>query len=103
MDANEYACQVTPAQKSLGVVIRSAEWIGNGKPPERQLDIETQTGSLEARQNKEPETLTPLVAKAAENEITTTEVAADVSEHEVVMNLENRVYRIRGLTKKPQL
>jgi len=123
MDANEYANQVQPAQKSLGVAIRSAEWIGNGKAPERQLDIETQTGSLVVNQNDEPEPLPLLAAKAAENdklvgnqfaqpeaarqgvaqdephETTTTEVAADVSEHEVVMNLENRVYRIRGLTK----
>jgi DNA primase len=30
MDANEYACQVTPAGKSLGVVIRSAAWLGKG-------------------------------------------------------------------------
>jgi DNA primase catalytic core len=30
MDANEYACQVKPASKSLGVVIRSAIWLGNG-------------------------------------------------------------------------
>ncbi|MCU7929139.1 MAG: toprim domain-containing protein, partial [Candidatus Thiodiazotropha sp. (ex Dulcina madagascariensis)] len=28
MDANEYACQVKPASKSLGVVIRSAVWMG---------------------------------------------------------------------------
>ena len=32
MDANAYACQVTPASKSLGVVIRSATWLGKGKP-----------------------------------------------------------------------
>jgi DNA primase len=96
MDVNEYARQVTPAQKSLGVAIRSAEWIGNGKPPERQFDIETVTGSVEIIVNKKPETLPPLAAK---NETTTIEVAADISEHEVVMNLENRVYRIRGLTK----
>ena len=31
MDVNEYACQVTPATKSLGVVIRSAVWLGKGK------------------------------------------------------------------------
>ncbi len=31
MDANEYACQVQPATKSLGVVIRSAVWLGKGK------------------------------------------------------------------------
>jgi DNA primase len=32
MDANEYALKVTPAAKSLGVVIRKAEWLGNGAP-----------------------------------------------------------------------
>ncbi len=33
MDANEYALKVTPAMKSLGIVIRKAQWLGNGKPP----------------------------------------------------------------------
>ena len=40
MDANKYAREVTPASKSLGVVIRSAEWMGEGQAPEWQLDIE---------------------------------------------------------------
>ena len=31
MDANNYALQVQPANKSLGVVIRSAVWLGKGK------------------------------------------------------------------------
>lgn len=30
MDANAYACAVKPAEKSLGVVIRSAQWMGRG-------------------------------------------------------------------------
>jgi DNA primase len=33
MDANEYARSVKPAEKSLGVVIRSAQWLGNGTRP----------------------------------------------------------------------
>jgi DNA primase catalytic core len=33
MDANSYACAVKPAEKSLGVVIRSAEWLGQGARP----------------------------------------------------------------------
>jgi DNA primase catalytic core len=37
MDANEFALKVAPAAKSLGLAIRSAEWMGNGKPPERPL------------------------------------------------------------------
>ena len=32
MDANEYALKVRPAAKSLGVAIRSAQWMGKGKP-----------------------------------------------------------------------
>ena len=35
MDVNEYALKVTPAQKSLGVVLRKASWMGNGRPPNR--------------------------------------------------------------------
>lgn len=30
MDANEYALKVTPAEKSLGTALRSAEWMGSG-------------------------------------------------------------------------
>ena len=32
MDANEYALRVHPAEKSLGLVLRQAEWLGSGKP-----------------------------------------------------------------------
>jgi len=32
MDANEYALKVGPATKSLGVAIRSAQWMGKGAP-----------------------------------------------------------------------
>lgn len=35
MDANDYALKVAPAAKSLGLVIRSAVWMGNGRAPER--------------------------------------------------------------------
>jgi DNA primase len=33
MDANAYACSAKPAEKSLGVVIRSAQWLGQGAKP----------------------------------------------------------------------
>lgn len=33
MDANGYALKVTPAAKSLGVLIRKAEWLGKGEMP----------------------------------------------------------------------
>jgi DNA primase len=43
MDANEYACKVTPAAKSLGLLIRKAVWIGKGDtPPVAQRDAQVQ-------------------------------------------------------------
>ena len=33
MDANAYACTVKPAEKSLGLVIRAAQWMGRGVKP----------------------------------------------------------------------
>jgi DNA primase len=48
MDANQYALEVQPASKSLGIVIRSAEWMGEGKAPERQLDIALPLAESEA-------------------------------------------------------
>jgi DNA primase catalytic core len=35
MDANEYACKVTPAAKSLGLLLRKAVWLGKGEAPAR--------------------------------------------------------------------
>jgi DNA primase len=34
MDANAYACNVTPAAKSLGILIRKAKWLGQGAAPQ---------------------------------------------------------------------
>ncbi len=34
MDANQFACQMQPTQKALALVIRKAEWLGNGVAPE---------------------------------------------------------------------
>lgn len=38
MDANVYALKVTPPEKSLGLVIRKAVWLGKGKPPAVALE-----------------------------------------------------------------
>ena len=37
MDANEYAQKVQPAAKSLGILIRKALWLGQGRAPERSV------------------------------------------------------------------
>jgi DNA primase catalytic core len=73
MDANAYACAVKPAEKSLGVVIRSAEWLGQGVKPADTHTVSvvgvvnphrkaTPTESAEPR--AAAETLLPLVASS---------------------------------------
>ena len=47
MDANEYACAVKPAEKSLGVLLRNAVWLGKGKPP--AVDLQALTSAVEAQ------------------------------------------------------
>ncbi|MBK8186897.1 MAG: toprim domain-containing protein [Cellvibrio sp.] len=50
MDANEYALKVTPPQQSLALVIRKAEWLGNGEAP--QIITVPITSSLVADQTE---------------------------------------------------
>ena len=39
MDANEYACKVQPAAKSLGVLLNKTEWLGKGqRPAQRSIE-----------------------------------------------------------------
>lgn len=119
MDANAYACQVSPATKSLSVVIRSALWLGKGKAK----PITTEALTSEALTSDGP--ITPLVADTASmlddsadvpTEIDVEEpepelsaavvpaapqppVEAEVSETDIVITLGDRRYRIRGLDK----
>ncbi len=89
MDANEYVLQVQPADKSLSVVIRSAEYMGEGQPPERQLDIEQQAPPV-----KETLPLASPIPPSPQEQ-----VEPEISEHEINLTLENRRYRVRGLQK----
>lgn len=110
MDVNEYAQQVTPAVKSLGLVIRKAEWMGNGQAPERQEDIEIQTAVVPVLAAKEPppeneskETLAPTLPESTQAsplpDMPSIELDAEVTEHEIKITLGKRLYRIRGLQK----
>jgi DNA primase len=81
MDANEYALKVGPPAKSLGVAIRSAQWLGKGTPkPLATASIDIP--SVAVAVVKEPPAVTPaapphehapvppLVAESAAPEIT---------------------------------
>ncbi|MES9990720.1 MAG: CHC2 zinc finger domain-containing protein [Candidatus Thiodiazotropha sp.] len=92
MDANEYACQVKPANKSLGVVIRSAVWMGKGQAPSQP------ESQVVPQVNEASEPFEPLPAKVIP-EPPKPDIQAEVKEDEVVIILGDRRYRIRGLDK----
>ncbi|MFS1522783.1 CHC2 zinc finger domain-containing protein [Microbulbifer sp. 2304DJ12-6] len=110
MDVNEYALQVTPAQQSLGLAIRKAGWLGSGKPPERQLEITSQTGQpVTVEAETATRTAPALAAQSTEPEVTPpaevvpalpgSDVAAEVTDQEITLSFGPRRYRIRGLDK----
>ncbi|MBX9644175.1 MAG: toprim domain-containing protein, partial [Novosphingobium sp.] len=125
MDANAYALSVTPAAKSLGLLIRKAEWLGNGKPPAitsapvDELAAAIGVGQAESEAPDQPVRFSPsprdgcassLAAKEGEaapilpepsmaSPLPSIEGAADIvsqSEHELVLVLGDRRYRVRG-------
>ena len=105
IDVNEYAQQVTPAQKTLGLVIRNAEWMGSGKAPERQLKINTiepafdpDTGEIFEPEQLEVEVIPEIISASPLPEPADT-ATAEVSEHETIIELGDRRYRVRGISK----
>ena len=119
MDANEYALQVQPAEKSLGVCIRSAVWMGQGKKDSKQekkpgselqteipkVDVpvqeETKTVNQDENLGVEKEALSePVTAREKpENPI----IKAQISHNEIHITLGTRNYRVRGLDKNTTL
>jgi DNA primase len=71
MDANEYALKVGPAAKSLGVAIRSAQWLGKGK-------AKPVTTALAEPGTVAHEVLPLAASVAAKDEMPTAPVIADV-------------------------
>lgn len=114
MDANDYALSVTPAQQSLGAVIRKAEWMGNGAESAKRAEpaqekISTEVFSYESEIDSEDDYVYPLAAdelvqppsaravpKAADE---LEELQVEVSEHEIDIIVGSRSYRVRGMSK----
>lgn len=115
MDANAYAQKVTPAAKSLGVVIRKAEWMGKGAAPKREaVEPVVEVASLPAPADPAPSLAAvphpdPLPEgeganlPAAAVPSAPMEDAAQVTEREVVLTFgdgkDTRRWRVRGLPK----
>lgn len=99
MDANEYALQMTPASKALGLVIRKAEPMLTAKPRA------TKETGLEKKATKE-KTPQPSSLAADLEEPTSqaepqkpTDIDADINEREIKLRFGDRNYRVRGLQK----
>ncbi|MEI9985765.1 MAG: hypothetical protein WDN69_22840 [Aliidongia sp.] len=95
---------MTPAAKSLGVLIRTAVWLGEGKAPERApvpvavpepASTEPAIIPLAAKEELPPTPALP----AARVPDAPREIAAEVSEAETVMVFGDRRWRIRGLAR----
>ena len=116
MDANDYALKVTPAAKSLGIVIRKAVWLGKGAAPVRSFDVaKCDLKEAVANCDRLPREPAPPLAAALATEPSeplpaaavppapTLDAPAQVSEREIVLNFgegkDARRYRVRGLGK----
>jgi len=97
MDANEYACKVTPADKSLGLLIRKAVWLGQGAAPAETpgQHVEDVAAITPAEPAPEP----PSLAAEPVAPPSPADIAAEVSEDEVIVSFGDRRYRVRGLAK----
>jgi DNA primase catalytic core len=118
MDANEYALKVTPAMKSLGLVIRKAVWMGKGVAPARANDslpvapaaLEITNCDLKSEPQIDAEPAPPLAARepiATEPALPASpmppapalDIPAEVRDQEIVLVFGERRYRVRGLAK----
>lgn len=113
LDANEYALKVTPANRSLGVAIRKALWLGKGEAPRREdheaapveassvdrarvgADASSLVASLAAKEEMQNPPLPASPVPPAPH----IEAEAQVRENEVVMAFGDRRWRVRGLAK----
>lgn len=126
MDANEYALKVAPAAKSLGLAIRTAEWMGDRPAPKEEREA-ARKGILQAMPEPSPQAVPePLPSLAAVSHPLERDVDApapgapledvalpaspkppapgDELPHEVqgadlLLKLEGRSYRVRGWEK----
>jgi DNA primase len=124
MDANEYALKVTPAAKSLGLLIRKAAWLGKGQAPPVALatpvatvvpdsplksassPIKTGVSSYENNSNASSVNPSSLAAAMPASPVPETasagldfEAKTSSAGSELSFTVGDRHYRVRGLTK----
>jgi len=121
MDVNSYACNVMPAQKSLSLILRQAQWMGkSAKPSSLAASLKSpleqvNTDNIEIppankQQENEPSNTvlitppsTPLNSVSPVPEAPNLTIDASVNEQEITIVLGERSYRIRGLERNTGL
>jgi len=88
-DANDYARNVRPANKSLGVLLRNAEWMSSGKKQHAPPVVEEMQAPVTPAALASP---APLPATRDEDDTV-------ISDHEVTFKFGDRTWRVRGLAK----
>ncbi len=108
MDVNEYALKVTPAEKSLGVLVRNAVWLGKSRKAavlDSDFTVESEAPPATLPESAPPVTETTDRAPAPAPSLSLAAIAAkeeraaDVKGDEVTLSFGDRRYRIRGLEK----
>lgn len=127
MDANDFALKVTPADKSLGLAVRKAMWLGRGRPPaDAPARVSTpapETKTAAAKEEKPvPQEVTPGPLAPPPGEVfplaapsvpaagspmpqppSEGPLEGEMKDGEVVLTVEARRYRVRGLAKNASL
>ena len=119
MDGNEYAAKVQPAAKSLGLLIRKAEWMGKGQAPRRESAEHLEVAICDLKSSAPPAVPSsaaavappkpaakeeaPALPAAAVPSAPAADAPAQVSEREAVLvfgdGRDARRWRVRGLPK----
>jgi DNA primase catalytic core len=106
IDANEYALKLRPAAKSLGLLIRKAEWLGKGAAPARDLPVITSmpapvaaSAAKEESEAPSPLAAEPVLPASPVPPAPSCDIDAQANDTEAVMVFGARRWRVRGLPK----
>lgn len=117
MDANAYALAVTPARKSLGALLRAAEWMAGAENRPRMTMASDDTEPLPPAETvpllaAKSETVPPAATSAPESDPTPEPsyagpippaspppVTPEIGAGEIVIRIGDRVWRARGLAR----
>jgi DNA primase catalytic core len=109
MDANAYALKVQPAAKSLGLVLRSAAWMGDGAPPEPRREAAAkvpEAAKEESLPEERPVQASPapapvpsLAAAPQAPSVLADGLVPEIQGQDLFLTLEDRRYRVRGWQK----